>query len=65
MESVKKAKNRLKNYPLLLAKCAESAAVYASCVTRDLNVKQHICDKEFREFNKCLQQAAKDLKTKL
>ncbi|XP_067627637.1 uncharacterized protein [Eurosta solidaginis] len=65
MESVRKAKQRLRNYPLLLGKCADKAAIYAACVTRDLNVQHLICDKEFEEFNACLQKAAKEMKTKL
>lgn len=65
MESVKKAHNRFRNYPVLLGKCTEPAKVYAACVTRDLNVKQSICEKEFTEFKKCLMKAAKHMKTKL
>lgn len=65
MESVRKANQRLRNYPLLMGKCADKAAVYAACVTRDLNVQQHVCDKEFQQFKDCLQKAAKEMKTKL
>lgn len=65
MESVKKAKQRLRNYPLLLGKCAESATAYAACVTRDLNVQHKICDKEFQLFKDCLHKACKEMKTKL
>uniref|UniRef100_T1H7C9 IMS import disulfide relay-system CHCH-CHCH-like Cx9C domain-containing protein n=1 Tax=Megaselia scalaris TaxID=36166 RepID=T1H7C9_MEGSC len=65
MESVRKAKKRLNNYPILLSKCAKSASVYAACVTRDFNVQHKACDGEFQEFRKCLQKAALDLKTKL
>lgn len=65
MESVRKAKQRLRNYPVLLGKCADKAAVYAACVTRDLNVQHHICDKEYKQFSECLQKAAKEIKTKL
>lgn len=59
MENLKRARQRLQNYPTLLAKCSKSAAVYAACVTRDLNVKQNICEKEFIEFKQCLNEAAK------
>lgn len=65
MDSMRKAQQRLKNYPILLGKCAATASVYAQCVTADFNVKQGACEKEFAEFRKCLQQAAKDMKTKL
>jgi NADH dehydrogenase [ubiquinone] 1 alpha subcomplex assembly factor 8 len=65
MESVKKAKQRLKNYPLHLAKCSVAGAAYAKCVTLDLNVSQKACDREFQQFKKCLQESAKKMKTKL
>lgn len=50
---------------MLLGKCSESAAVYAACVTRDLNVSHRACDKEFSDFKQCLQKAAQQMKTKL
>ena len=65
MESVRKANQRLRNYPLLLGKCSDKAAVYAVCVTADFNVKHKDCDKEFQEFKTCLQKAAAEMKTKL
>lgn len=65
MESVRKAKERLSKYPIVLAKCSISATAYAACVTKDLNVKQHACNKEFQEFKKCLIEQAKQLKTRL
>lgn len=65
MESVKKAKQRLRNYPVLIGKCAGPASSYAVCVTRDLDVQKLACDKEFQVFKKCLVDAAKHLKTKL
>ena len=65
MESLRKANQRLKNYPILLGKCATSASAYAQCVTVDFNVKQGACEKEFVAFRECLQKAAKDMKTKL
>lgn len=65
MESVKKANQRLRNYPILLAKCSVSAAAYAACVTTDLNVSHKSCDQEFQQFKQCLQKAASDMKTKL
>lgn len=65
MESVKKASARLKNYPILVAKCSETATLYAKCVTRDLNVAHKACDKEFQDFKNCLAKEAKKMKTKL
>ena len=65
MESVRKAKQRMRNYPILLGKCAEPAKVYAVCVSRDLNIQHKTCEKEFLLFKECLQKAAKDMKTKL
>ncbi|XP_037032447.1 uncharacterized protein LOC119071597 [Bradysia coprophila] len=65
MESVRKANQRLKQYPMLLGKCSDSAAVYAACVTRDLNVSHRACEQEFLDFKKCLQKVARDMKTKL
>lgn len=65
MESVRKAKQRLRNYPILLGKCAESATVYAACVTRDLNIQHKTCEKEFQLFKVCLQKASTEMKTKL
>lgn len=65
MESLRKANQRLKNYPLVLGKCATSASVYAKCVTADFDVKQGACEKEFAEFRECLKRAAKDMKINL
>jgi hypothetical protein len=65
MESVRKAKDRLAKYPILVAKCSSAAAQYAGCVTRDLDVKKHACDKEFQLFKKCLVEQAKNMKTRL
>lgn len=58
MENLKRARQRLQQYPTLIAKCSASASKYAACVTRDLNVKQNICEKEFLEFKQCLKEAA-------
>lgn len=65
MDSVRKANSRIRQYPILLAKCSESGAVYAACVTRDLNVNHKVCDKEFQKFKQCLQKAASEMKIKL
>lgn len=65
MDSVRKANQRLRNYPLLVGKCAETGSAYAICVTRDLNVQLNSCDKEFQLFKQCLQKQATNMKTKL
>jgi hypothetical protein len=66
MDSVRKAKERLSKYPILLAKCSVAASTYAACVTKDYaNVKQHACDKEFQQFKKCLIEQARNMKTSL
>lgn len=65
MESVRKARKRLSNYPILLGKCSVQAAAYAACVTQDFNVKKGACEKEFVVFKECLQKAAIEMKTKL
>lgn len=65
MDSVRKAKDRLAKYPVLIAKCSTVAAQYASCVTRDLDIQKHSCEKEFQQFRKCLAEQAKAMKTRL
>ncbi|XP_077283715.1 NADH dehydrogenase [ubiquinone] 1 alpha subcomplex assembly factor 8 [Arctopsyche grandis] len=65
MDSVRKARSRLRMYPQLLAKCSESAGVYAKCVTQNSSVKKDDCLKEFENFKTCLIKASKDLKTKM
>lgn len=59
MENIKRARQRIQQYPAFIAKCAEPAKKYAACVTRDLNVTKNICEKEFIEFKQCVQAAAK------
>lgn len=65
MESARKAHQRLKTYPILVARCSQSATAYAACITRDLDVQKHACDKEFKIFKKCVAEVAKSMKTKL
>lgn len=65
MESVRKAKDRFSKYPILIAQCSTAAAQYATCVTRDLDIQKHTCDKEFQQFKKCLFEKAKAMKTRL
>ena len=55
MESVKKARQRLKNYPKLIAECAIPAKNYARCVTQYMGeVKQNACLQEFTELKNCV-----------
>lgn len=65
MESVKSAKRRLRQYPIILAKCGVEATAYASCVLGKDSVTLNACDKEFKSFKNCLEVAAKNLKTRL
>lgn len=65
MESVKTAKNRLRQYPLILAKCGAEATAYANCVLGKDSVSLNACDQEFKSFKNCLTVAAKNLKTRL
>lgn len=65
MESVKKAKERFRQYPLLLAKCKAEATDYAKCVLKKDNVKLSDCGEEFARFKGCLRKSAAALKTRL
>lgn len=65
MDSVRKAKSRLNQYPLLLAECSTQATAYASCVCRDLNVEKDRCLKQFIELQNCFKKAASKAKIKV
>lgn len=65
MESVQKAKQRFRQYPILLAKCSKEAMNYASCVLKKDNVKVNDCGEEFKHFKNCLQKNAAVLKTRV
>ena len=65
MESVNKAKNRLKKYPLLILDCQQQGALYAKCVINNGDIKKNDCLKEFEEFKNCLLKAATKRKTRL
>lgn len=58
MENIRRAKDRLRNYPMLIGRCSVAAGNYAACVTRDLNVSHNMCENEFNEFKRCLKNAA-------
>lgn len=66
MESVKKAKHRLRQFPKLLFECRELGHVYAACVTSKRNdIKKDECKKEFDRFKACLAEAAAKHNTRL
>lgn len=65
MESVKKAKNRFRQYPLILSNCKNEATVYAKCVLKKDNVNINDCANEFKLFRSCLQKSAAQLKTRI
>lgn len=65
MESVKKAKHRLRQYPKLVLECKEFAKAYATCVTNKSDLRKDDCKKEFDRFKACLLEAAAKNKTKL
>ncbi|KAJ8919991.1 hypothetical protein NQ315_006521 [Exocentrus adspersus] len=65
MESVRKAKNRYKQYPVILAKCSKQATSYATCVLKRDNVNLNDCVAEFNQFKICLQKTAKALVVRL
>lgn len=63
MENIKKARARLRHYPVLITKCSVPAKAYAVCVTSDLkNVNQNACANEFNAFKQCMKDAAKNLR---
>lgn len=65
MEAVKRARERLAKYPVLLTECHESASKYAKCVLAKSNLQKNHCEAEFSQFRICLMQAAKKNNTKL
>lgn len=65
MEAVRKAKERFRKYPIVVAQCHESGAKYAACVLAKSNLEKNDCEKEFTEFKACLIKAAAKNNTKL
>lgn len=67
MDSIKKAKSRIAQYPKLLVDCSVEARGYAVCVfANESNLKQNVCETEFVAFKNCLIKSAVDkLKTKI
>lgn len=65
MDSVNKARNRLKQYPLLISKCSVEAKNYANCILKKDNININDCQKEFNSFKNCLTKTAKELKIRI
>lgn len=65
MESVTKAKQRFRQYPVIFGKCTKEASTYATCVLKQDNLNKHQCNEEFQCFKNCLQKAAVSLKTRI
>ena len=65
MDSVRKAQNRLKVFPQLLADCGGPAISYAKCVVVQENLKQNACLQEFNELRKCIHKAARKIGTRV
>jgi len=59
MESVKRARQRMKLFPKLFADCSKEGSIYAKCVSQTDDPKQNQCEKEFTAFKKCLSESAK------
>lgn len=65
METAKKARERLRQYPTLITRCHEAASKYASCVLAKSNLEKNACAVEFNELKKCLVKAAASSSTRL
>lgn len=65
MESVRKARLRMREAPKVLAQCKKESLVYAECVVNSYEVgtlNKDICMKEFANFKKCLSQVSLKIK---
>lgn len=61
MESVRTARNRMKEAPALLVQCKTPGLVYATCVIRNHeagHLKLNVCANEFEQFRQCLSKVA-------
>ncbi|XP_023024241.1 uncharacterized protein isoform X2 [Leptinotarsa decemlineata] len=65
MESVNKARQRYRQYPVILAKCSSEASKYATCVLKTDNIRMNDCSEEFVRFKSCLQKTARTLNTRI
>jgi hypothetical protein len=60
MDSVSKARARLRQIPRLLAECSAESGTYARCVMeRKDNLQKGDCAKEFQQLAACLRSAGK------
>lgn len=60
MESVKRARSLLGQYPKFVAGCSAEAAAYAKCVAGPMGeVKKDECQAEFKAFKACVDKAVK------
>lgn len=56
-------KSRLRTqYPAAFKKCIPEALIYGKCVATSIDLKVKECDKEFKQLNKCFQEAIKAMK---
>lgn len=65
MESVRKAKSRLRQYPVLLGKCSSEAMAYANCVLKKDSVNLNDCSEDFKRFKTCIRKNALELKVRI
>lgn len=65
MESVRKAKERFRLYPVILGKCGKEASNYAQCVLKRDSVSLNDCNTEFDSFKSCLRKTAAAMKTRI
>lgn len=65
MEATKRARERLRQYPTLIARCHESASKYAVCVLAKSSLEKNACSAEFNDLKKCLVKAAVSSNTRL
>lgn len=65
MESVRKAKLRMREAPKVLAQCKTEGLAYAECVVSSYELgtlKKDVCTKEFASFKLCLSKVSMKIK---
>lgn len=66
MDAVNKAKSRIRSYPRLIADCRNEGKIYATCIlSKQDDVQQNACLKEFQTFKTCLIRSAAKIGTRL
>lgn len=65
MESVSRARARLRIFPRLLAECAAEGKTYARCVAQQDNPQRNDCAKEFEQLSRCVKTAARKHGTRI